>query len=158
MVLFFLLTLFFGILFLALMAAFHLGLYSASTRVSVRLISGNAAPTLYWCLSCSLLCTHVVGVRAVAATASTIATTSAEYISACHHFTYTMLGGAMEGGLKRKRGSGGSVDADQPDAPPPKQRGSRAPAKCLNVSFKYRYVLPLYCFFFKKKVYEGTHS
>eukprot|EP00729_Bicosta_minor_P019441 gene19441-27914_t len=43
-----------------------------------------------------------------------------------------MLGGAMEGGLKRKRGSGGAVEPSLPVAPAPKRRVSRAPAKCLN--------------------------
>jgi len=44
----------------------------------------------------------------------------------------TMLGGAMEGGLKRKRGSGEAVEPILPVAPAPKRRGSRAPAKRLN--------------------------
>ena len=60
-----------------------------------------------------------------------------------------MLGGAMEGGLKRKQGSGGAVEPILPAAPAPKRRGSRAPAKCLNVSFKYR--IPFILFLFLKK-------
>jgi len=38
----------------------------------------------------------------------------------------------MEGGLKRKRGSGEAVEPILPVAPAPKRRGSRAPAKRLN--------------------------
>jgi len=45
-----------------------------------------------------------------------------------------MLGGAMEGGLKRKRDRGRAVEPILPVAPAPKRWGSQAPAKCLNAN------------------------